>query len=701
MVLLSLCAFFGILLVGATSLFMMNEVRIGGAAYRYIQKDKDALESIALLKADLFQINSEMQSLLRNAEHVDTGKSIASIKNISNNIELNFGILLESVSSQGKLEGINRALAIWNEYRKTLFVEVLPAVASGNVVKAGALMSGIQAERFSTFSKTIVQMVDGIREDVSATERQIAASIKIKIAISAVSMIAVICLIGLFSYFITTSVTSPLKNCVDFAKALAGGRLDARLEVRGGGETAQLAYAMNTMAENLHSMVSRIGSASEVLTSIDTNLEETARQVVASAQKQEKSVVVTSQAVVQITDSVHEVYEGIDKLSESATGTSSSTLEMAATTEEIAISAEKLAEAVEEVSDSISHMAASIKEIDVNITNLLDSSTVTASSIAEMDATIKQVEKNAMDAAEISATVRNDAETGKIAVLEAIAGMQAIRSSSQITSEAIETLSVRVKDIGAILSVIDEVAEQTNLLAFNAAIIAAQAGDHGKGFAVVAEEIRELAERTRCSTREIAAVITGVQEETRRAVEAISQAEVSIVAGEMLSQRSGAALEKIVTGVQQTGIQVSSIARATVEQARGSQSIRDAMERIEVMVENIVHSTRKHSYGTDLISAAAERMKELTMGVRVSTREQNRASNLIARSAEDVTTMADQIREECRSQIDSSNLISKSVSTIEGAAAANSLATQVMNIAVADLSRQIELLKKEMAGFRI
>ena len=68
MVLLSAAAFAGILLVGAISLFMMNEVRIGGTAYRSIQKDKDALERIALLKSDLFQINSEMQNFMLEAD---------------------------------------------------------------------------------------------------------------------------------------------------------------------------------------------------------------------------------------------------------------------------------------------------------------------------------------------------------------------------------------------------------------------------------------------------------------------------------------------------------------------------------------------------------------------------------------------------------------------------------------------------------
>ena len=701
MMLLSAAAFLGILLVGSISLYMINEVRIGGTAYRHIQKGKRSLESIALLKSDLFQINSEMQNFMLEADPVTAEKNITTIKKLTNDIELNFVIALESFESPEKHNAIINANTIWREYRKTLQDEVLPAASSGDVLKTSYLMTGIQAERFSTFSVAIAQMVDQIRKDVSTTEQLVAKSVRTKTLVSAAVTLLVIALIALFSYFITKSVTKPLRSCVEFAKAMAGGRLDARLEVRGGGETAELANAMNIMAENLHSMVSRIGSTTEILTSIDNNLENAASQALNYSQMQERSVLEASRAVVKINDTVLEVYDGIDKLSESASGTSSSSLEMAATIEEVAMSAEKLEETVEEVSSSITQMASSVKEIGASIVNLLDASTTTASSIAEMDATIKQVEKNAMDSASISETVKKDAEIGKNAVLEAIAGMQAIRLSSQITSEVVEHLSLRVKDIGAILSVIDEVAEQTNLLALNAAIIAAQAGEHGKGFAVVADEIRELAERTSSSTREIALVIKGVQEETCRAVDAITKAEDSIAAGEILSQRSGTALEKIVTGVQRAGIQVSEIAKATVEQARGSQSIREAMESVGDMVESIAKSSREHSRGTDMISAAVERMKDLTVHVRTSTRDQSRASILIARSTEDVTTMVDQIRKACRSQVNSSELISKSVNNIEGATVANSRATKVLNAAVADLTCQIELLEKEMAGFKI
>ena len=701
MVLLSVAAFAGMLIVTANCLFLMNEVRIGGPAYKTIRQNQDALENIASLKSDLYQISNEVQSFMTETDTGLANKKVETVKQLTNDIDRRFVVVMKSIESSGKHEPLNKAEAIWGEYKKTLLEDILPAVGKGDMLRARYLMTGIQTQRFNIFSKAVASMVDNIRHEVSRTEEMMSVSIRTKIICSLAITLIILGLIALCSIIITKSITRPIKACVEFARTVAEGRLDSRLEIKGDNEIGNLSTAMNTMAENLHGMVSRVNSISDELTSIDNNIEKAASHVVKSAHIQERAVGETSQAVTHINESVRGVSSGIDKLSSSAAETSSSILQMAASVEEVAINADKLGDSVNEVSSSVIEMTASIKQIGSSIVNLLDASSTTASSIAEMDATIKQVEKNAMDTSAISEGVKNDAVTGKKAVEEAIAGMQAIRISSHITAEVIENLSHRTNDIGTILSVIDEVAEQTNLLALNAAIIAAQAGEHGKGFAVVADEIRELAERTSSSTREIAAVIQGVQDETRRAVDAIIQAEESITEGEKLSQRSGTALEKIVSGVQRASIQIHEIARATVEQARGSQSIREAMERVEEMVGHIANSAVEHSRGSDQITAAVEQMKGLTSQVRISTREQSRASNLIARSTEDIITMIDQIRDACHSQVQSSTMISTAVTNIQTSSSSNSEAAKVMEGSVTGLSRQIELLEKEMSGFKI
>ena len=91
------------------------------------------------------------------------------------------------------------------------------------------------------------------------------------------------------------------------------------------------------------------------------------------------------------------------------------------------------------------------------------------------------------------------------------------------TNDFVKKLGGRSDEIGKILNVIEDITDQTTLLALNAAILAAQAGEHGKGFSVVAEEIKDLAERTAFSTQEIGSLIQSVQQEVKGTVQAMGE----------------------------------------------------------------------------------------------------------------------------------------------------------------------------------
>jgi methyl-accepting chemotaxis protein len=516
----------------------------------------------------------------------------------------------------------------------------------------------------------------------------------------------VVILIGLavaiaLGLLITRNIVARVRTMAAAVNSGAEGDLTARVAVDSDDEIGVLGSDFNEMVGKLSGMIGKVIRSASELAGISDTMSKASHSVVQSAKTQADSVAKTSAAIVEINTSVKGVAQGVDSLSISAAESSSSILEMASSVEEVVQNMENLSQSVNEVSSSIVEMGVSIKQVGNGVVSLMEVSTATASSVMQMDSSIKQVEKNANETAAISKSVRIDAETGREAVEAVINGMEEIKRASQITSEVINTLSERAGDIGEILSVIDEVAEQTNLLALNAAIIAAQAGEHGKGFAVVADEIKELSERTSSSTREIALVIRGVQDETRRAVDAIEQAEQSISEGELLSQKSGEALAKIVVGVSEATAQVAEIARTTVEQAKGSQMIREAMEQVSEMVAQIAKATKEQGQGSELIMGAVENMKSLTSQVLSSTREQNKVGNLIAKSTESITEMIRHIKRACDEQTRGSEQIVSSVGDIQSATEANLDSTRVMDEAVSKLFRQTDLLRKEMESFKI
>ena len=689
MLLLTIAAFCGMLLVTGICMILINEVKIGSTAYSDLKQRLTAMEKSAALRSDLYLIQQESQ----DSAVSDRDNQRSNINKLSKDIDSQFIQLRGLIDSPGSQEQLVKAQSSWREYSRLLKGEAAPASLSLQSSQPTAIT---QPERLKNCVATLSSLTSTLQSEISSIEKKASSVIRLKTMTAVVAILIITAIFGFMAHLASESIHHPIRACIEFAQNIASGRLDSRITNKSSGEAGLLMEALNFMAEKLEAFFSKTKIAADKISNLETSLGKATHQMSLSAQRQEIALHEASRSADQISGTADEISGGIKKLSIAASESSSSILQMSASVDEVAMSADKLGGSVDEVSSSIIEMAASIKEIGFSIVNLLGAAGSTASSVAEMDNTIKQVEKNAMDTAAISEGVKLDAETGKKAVEEAIAGIQAIRNSSRITVEVVENLSLRVNDIGAILSVIDEVAEQTNLLALNAAIIAAQAGEYGKGFAVVADEIRELAERTSSSTREIAAVIQGVQDETSRAVTAISQAEESVTEGEKLSERSGVALEKIYSGVQRASLQIREIALATVEQAKGSKSIKESMESVSEMVGHIAKSANEHSITGELITHSVENMKNLTNHVRLSAREQSKASSLIADSAESINALINKIESACNAQREASGQSRKTMESMAVSTTSTIVSLKTLETQATQLGKQVVLLQKEI-----
>jgi methyl-accepting chemotaxis protein/hemerythrin len=196
--------------------------------------------------------------------------------------------------------------------------------------------------------------------------------------------------------------------------------------------------------------------------------------------------------------------------------------------------------------------------------------------------------------------------------------MENIAQRVNASSRTVEGLGQRSDQIGAIVNTIQDIADQTNLLALNAAIEAARAGEQGRGFAVVADEVRALAERTTKATKEIAAMIKAIQNETQSAVNSMSEGVDEVKLGTAETARSGEALEDILNKINELTMQISQVATAAEEQTATTQEITNNIQMITDVVNRNVENARSTTQATTTLAREVDNLHELVGHFRLS-----------------------------------------------------------------------------------
>jgi methyl-accepting chemotaxis protein len=427
------------------------------------------------------------------------------------------------------------------------------------------------------------------------------------------------------------------------------------------------------------------GETGQIATQIDDSLPRLQDGLEAMIQSTEQATTY----IREMTTALSNIAQSIETLASSAEESSSSILEMTATNDEVAENIGELATSVRETVSSIEEMAYSIREVAKNVDALSLTAEETSSSMNEMDVSIDQVQSNANETARLSEEVATDAEKGAEAILKTIGEIYRIKESSQEAVSVISNLGFRIEAIGQILQVIDDVAEQTNLLALNAAIIAAQAGEHGKGFAVVADEIKDLAERAGGSTKEIAELIKTIQSESKNAINAVERGAHNVDRGVEVSNEAERALKKILESSQKSTNMVRAIARATVEQAKGSKQVTDAIGRIAETVQQIAAATAEQARGSELIMKSAEKMRTITQHVERSSQEQARGGRQITTAIEQISNHVNSLNATQRAQTRGGEQLIEVSKRIEDAARQQAQAVQRLHLLTEKLRRSL------------
>ncbi|MFO0522075.1 MAG: methyl-accepting chemotaxis protein [bacterium] len=473
--------------------------------------------------------------------------------------------------------------AALDQYFKLDEQQLLPLLANGarSRAEAEAVMTGDSFNTFNEASRTLGEL---IRYNVQISDAEVAAASATQSrAVSLlVAALAAALIIGAgASLLITRSITSPLRQAVSAANAIAAGDLSTRIEVRGRDEAAELMGSMKAMTDALESLVSAQAEMARQHAEgwIDHRIQ--AENFLGSYRQVAESMNGLVGAHIAVKFKVVEVIGAYARgdLTVKMDRLPGKKGEVTAAVDAVQQSLMTIIGQIKEATDSINTAAKEIAQGNTDLSQRTEeqasSLEETASSMEELTSTVKQNSENAKQANQLAIGASEVAVRGGAVVGEVVRTMDEITAAS--------------KKISDIISVIDGIAFQTNILALNAAVEAARAGEQGRGFAVVASEVRNLAQRSAAAAREIKTLIgDSVQK---------------VESGSKLVGEAGSTIQEVVQQVKRVTDIMSEISAASVEQSSG-------IEQVNTAVTQMDEVTQQNAALVEQAAAAAESLQE-------------------------------------------------------------------------------------------
>ena len=438
------------------------------------------------------------------------------------------------------------ANAAWKKYRGASD-EILQLSREGKQQEASKLMTGEVYEDYKSFSKKLTILRDKFQVELDQAKTMANVCTVIIFIVIVAAGLAIAVVTTMIGKIITNSITEPVKQIDAAVASLRKGELS---------NVEMLTYeSEDEFGDTIRNLKEAMGILADYVREI--------------------SVEVKAIAQGDLTRNGDDITDFLGDFSELKTS--------------LLYILKRFNSTLTEISNLAEQVSSNSSEVENASKSLADGATEQAGVIEELNATIDTVVDMAEDTAKetqnASARVKasaNKANEEKEKMNELLTEMEHITEIS--------------KEIGNIITDIEDIASQTNLLSLNASIEAARAGEAGKGFAVVADQIGKLAAdsaKSAVNTRDL-----------------IDKTLVEIEKGNTITRTTADAFNQIIADMESFAELAENTMEKANSQAESLEQIGQGIEQLSGVVQGNAASSEENTAISINLAEGAAKMRD-------------------------------------------------------------------------------------------
>ena len=435
------------------------------------------------------------------------------------------------------------ANAAWKKYRGASD-EILQLSREGKQQEASKLMTGEVYEDYKSFSKKLTILRDKFQVELDQAKTMANVCTVIIFIVIVAAGLAIAVVTTMIGKIITNSITEPVKQIDAAVASLRKGELS---------NVEMLTYeSEDEFGDTIRNLKEAMGILADYVREI--------------------SVEVKAIAQGDLTRNGDDITDFLGDFSELKTS--------------LLYILKRFNSTLTEISNLAEQVSSNSSEVENASKSLADGATEQAGVIEELNATIDTVVDLAADTAKEtqSASARVKASANK--------ANEEKEKMNDLLME-MEHITEISKEIGNIITDIEDIASQTNLLSLNASIEAARAGEAGKGFAVVADQIGKLAAdsaKSAVNTRDL-----------------IDKTLVEIEKGNTITRTTADAFNQIIADMESFAELAENTMEKANSQAESLEQIGQGIEQLSGVVQgNAASSEENTAISINLAEGAAK-----------------------------------------------------------------------------------------------